>query len=221
MKTTLAAATAVELVKAGNATIAIDLDVEHQSLSLWAQDRAVQHPDREQISVQAAASADVALRIANAAIGAQVAIIDCPSRASEATIAIAAAADLVVMPIVPGRKDVLLTAVTLGTILNAGVKPERLALVLTRMLTEPEVRDHKEWLGSFVYRGDTLKLMVLDTPVLEKPVYRNAVSRGLAITEVAPVSLRKSARATIDELIGAAMASLDEQTEPTKEGVRV
>ena len=212
MKTTLAAAMAVELVKAGVMTLAIDLDVEHRSLTLWGEDRKAQHPGREPVTVVPATSAEAALTLAGSAAGYQVAIIDCPSRASEATLAIAEAADLVVLPIVPGRKDVLLTAITISTLLRVGVKVESLALVLTRMLTEPEVRDHKSWLGNFMRGHDPVDLMVIEAALFEKPAYRIAVSRGLAITEVAPVSLRKTARAAVDELIGLAMQRADAAT---------
>ena len=98
MKTTLAAAVGVALGEAGIPTLAIDLDKEHRalgaSLETWAAERATSHPDRVQLDVRPADTAEEALALARTS-GRQIVIIDCPSRATAATAHIAGAADCV------------------------------------------------------------------------------------------------------------------------------
>lgn len=206
MKTTLAAALGVALGEAGIPTLAIDLDKEHRalgaSLDTWAQMRSQSHPDRVQLEVKPAGSAEEALQIARAS-GKQIVIIDCPSRASEATAHIAAAADLVVMPLVPGVKDAALTVVTIGRIIMAGIRGDRLAVILTRASTEAEVRDHQAWIRATPVCGHDIR--VVDASVPERTAYRNAIGRGLTILEAQPVSVRRDARAAVNGLIEAYM----------------
>jgi cellulose biosynthesis protein BcsQ len=54
MKTTLAAATAIELIKSGADITVLDLDREHRelgSLATWAADRTTYQPSRAQLTV--------------------------------------------------------------------------------------------------------------------------------------------------------------------------
>lgn len=212
MKTTLAAAVGVALAEAGIPSVAIDLDTEHRalgaSLETWAQERAANQPDRVQLEVLPADSAEEALRLARAS-GRQIVIIDCPSRATAATAHIAAAADLVVMPLVPGVKDVALTVITIGRILAAGVRCDRMAVVLTRVGTEAEARDHQRWLEGTTF--GTGPIRVIDGVVPERTAYRNAIGKGLTILEAQPVSVRRDARAAVNGIIEAYMDVKDAQ----------
>ncbi len=206
MKTTLAAAVAVALGEAGIPTVAIDLDREHRalgaSLETWAADRRVRHPERVQIEVEAAETAEEALQLARRS-GREMAIIDCPSRATAATALIAGAADFVVMPLVPGVKDAALTVVTVGRIIMAGVRADRLAVILTRVSTEAEARDHHAWLRATPVCGQEIR--VIDAVVPERTAYRNAIGKGLTILEAQPVSVRRDARAAVNGIIEAYM----------------
>lgn len=209
MKTTLAAALGVALGEAGISTLAIDLDKEHRalgaSLETWATERASRHPSRTQLEVRAAASAEEALALARTATH-QIVIIDCPSRATAATAHIAEAADFVVLPLVPGVKDAALTLVTIGRIIMAGVRADRLAVVLTRIGTEAEVRDHQSWLRGTLVCGQ--EIQVIDAAIPERTAYRNALGRGLTILEAQPVSVRRDARAAVNGLIEAYMIAI-------------
>lgn len=209
MKTTLAAALGVALGEAGIPTLAIDLDKEHRalgaSLETWAAERAAQHPTRTQLEVRAAGSAEEALALARTAAH-QIVIIDCPSRATAATAHIAEAADFVVLPLVPGVKDAALTVVTIGRIIMAGVRADRLAVVLTRIGTDAEVRDHQSWLRGTPVCGQEIR--VIDAAIPERTAYRNALGRGLTILEAQPVSVRRDARAAVNGLIEAYMAAI-------------
>lgn len=210
MKTTLAAAVGVALGEAGISALAIDLDKEHRalgaSLETWARDRAQNYPDRVQLEVQAADTAEEALRLARASAP-QIVLIDCPSRATAATAHIADAADFVVLPVVPGVKDAALTVVTIGRIIMAGVRADRLAVVLTRVGTEAEARDHQLWFANTPVCGHDLR--VIEASVPERAAYRTAIGKGLTILEAQPVSVRKNARAAVNGIIEAYMEATE------------
>ena len=202
MKTTLAAATAIELAKIGADIAVLDLDREHRqlgSLATWAADRASFQPDRAQLTVLTADSKKEAIAHIEAAHDKRAVILDCPSRASDATAAIAAMAMLTVFPLVPGKKDSYLTLHTIHQVIADGVPPERLAIALTRCQTQAEIRDLFQWIkDNSPYSS---QFAVLEPALLERPAYRNAIARGLAITEVAPLSLRRTARGVVQAII--------------------
>lgn len=217
MKTTLAAATAIELVKSGADIAVLDLDREHRqlgSLATWAADRAAFQPDRTQLAVLTADSKKEAIGHIEAARDKRVIILDCPSRASEATAAIAAMAMLTVFPLVPGKKDSYLTLHTIHQVIADGVAPEHLAIALTRCQTEAEIRDLFHWIkDNSPYAS---RFGVLEPALLERPAYRNAIARGLAITEVAPVSLRRTARGVVQAII-TRFSALEDQDTPQQD----
>ncbi len=202
MKTTLAAATAIELVKSGADIAVLDLDREHRelgSLATWAADRAAFQPARPQLLVQTADSKKEAIQLIYDAYDKRVVILDCPSRASDATAAIAAMSTLTVFPLVPGKKDSYLTLATMHKVIAEGVAPEQLAIVLTRCQTQAEIRDLIAWL---LDNSPYSKQFAVITPaLLEKPAYRNAIARGLSITEVPQLQLRTTARSVINAII--------------------
>lgn len=204
MKSTLCAAVGVQLNGAGLTTIAVDLDPEHRalgaSLSSWAHDRRSQQPLRDPLDVIDADTAKEALAIALAA-DADIVLIDCPSRASEATTHIVNAADFVILPIVPGKKDAVLTMVTIGRLLQAGVRHDRLAVILTRTASKPEAADMAHWLRAAQIGDHTIT--VIDAAIPERIGYRTAVAKGLAITEASHPELRKPAVAAVEAIIDA------------------
>lgn len=206
MKTTLAAALGIAMAEAGISVMAIDLDTEHRalgaSLETWTTERESSQQERVQLEVTAAETAEQALRIAHASAH-QIVIIDCPSRATAATAHIASAADFVVLPLVPGVKDAALTVVTIGRILTAGVRADRLAIVLTRTSTEAEARDHQTWIRNTPIYGHEVR--VLDAVIPERTAYRTAIGKGLTILEAQPASVRRDARAAVNGLIEAYM----------------
>ena len=202
MKTTLAAATAIELIKNEVATVALDLDREHRllgSLSTWAKDRRTLQPHKDQLEVLAPNSAEEAAALIHANTSdPDIYLLDCPSRAGQATAQIAAAVDLVVFPIVPGKKDLHLSLHTIHGMIALGVDPKRIAIVLTRCQTAFEIDDMRAWLQQNSPHAQHLTFI---TPALEEKVaYRNAIARGLAITEVSPVRLRSAAAAAIGHI---------------------
>lgn len=199
MKSTLAAAVGLTLATAGLSILAVDLDPEHRargaSLATWLSERRQRHPERAQIDVVAPQTAKEALQHITRS-PADIVLIDCPSRATEASFLIAASADFTILPLVPGEKDAVLTLSTLSQLIATGIDPARLAVILTRTGSEAEAQDYRSWLA-----GAGLPIHVIPAHIPERVAYRNALTRRLAITEAQPVSVRVAARRAVDALI--------------------
>lgn len=202
MKSTLAAAMGLTLAAAGLDVLAVDLDPEHRargaSLSTWLAERRERQPNRTQVEFVAPETANEALEeISHSA--ADIVLIDCPSRATEASFMIAAGVDFTIFPLVPGEKDATLTVSTITQMIAVGIDPARLAVILTRTGTDAEAADYRAWLTN-IGLGP---IRVIDPHIRERVAYRNALSRRLAITEAQPVSVRVQARRAVDALIDA------------------
>ena len=164
------------------------------------------------MTVQTADSKKEAIQQIYDAYEKRVVILDCPSRASDATAAIAAMSTLTVFPLVPGKKDSYLTLATMHKVIAEGVAPEQLAIVLTRCQTDAEIRDIVAWLkDNSTYSS---RFGIITPALLEKPAYRNAIARGLSITEVPPLQLRQRARAVVNAII-ARFSMLEDGAIPT------
>lgn len=220
MKSTIAAAVGVTLVDAGFSVLAVDLDPEHRdrgaSLATWLEERRDRHPSRTQVPVERPQTAREALAIIEDA-HAEIVLIDCPSRATEASTLIAAGCDFTVLPLVPGEKDARLTTWTLDMLTEAGIDPRRLAVMLTRTGSDSEAEDYKRLISSQLFAGMPVNLVTAHIP--ERIAYRNALTRRLVITEAQPASVGRAARKAIDALIEAYMRSTEIDTAHTLEGV--
>lgn len=210
MKSTIAAAVGVTLVDAGFSVLAIDLDPEHRdrgaSLATWLDERRERHPSRTQVSVERPHTAREALALLETT-PAEIVLIDCPSRATEASALIAAGCDFTVLPLVPGEKDARLATWTLDMLTEAGVDPRRLAVMLTRTGSESEAEDYKRLIGSQSFGGAPINLVADHIP--ERIAYRNALTRRLVITEAQPLSVGRAARRAIDSLIETYMSATE------------
>jgi len=202
MKSTLAVAMGLTLAAAGLAILAVDLDPEHRargaSLSTWLAERRDRHPERTHIAAVAPETANDALHAITQS-QADIVIIDCPSRATEASFLIAASSDFTILPLVPGEKDAVLTVSTLNQLIATGIDPNRLAVILTRTGTDAEAADYRAWL-----QGAGLgRIHIIDRHIPERVAYRNALTRRLSIIEAQPTSVRVQARRAVDALIDA------------------
>ncbi len=204
MKSTIAAAVGVTLVDAGFRVLALDLDPEHRdrgaSLATWLEERRERHPARTQVPVERPQTAREALAIMEET-DAEIVLIDCPSRATEASALIAAGCDFTVVPLVPGEKDARLTTWTLDMLTDAGIDPRRLAVMLTRTGSDSEAEDYKRLIAAQSFGGGPINLVAAHIP--ERIAYRNALTRRLVITEAQPLSVGRAARKAVDALIDA------------------
>lgn len=206
MKTSLAAATAAEFAKTPDLKIlAIDLDHEHRrqgSLTKWDRLRAAYHPDRERFDIQSPDSINEAIDIINAAQNYDAIILDCPSRATRATVALAHDVDLVVMPMTPTDKDMDLTVETASLIVEAGIPLTRFAAVLTRCRTTTAVRDYQRVLNQTNINNQRGQhIHVIPHAIMEKESYTLAMNHGLSITEASTATLRTQAKLTVNAII--------------------
>ena len=121
-------------------------------------------------------------------------IIDGAARASSATLDIAKVADLVILPSCASRDD-LTPAIRLAYELQKkGIATKNIAFALTRVTTQAEINDAKEYIKESGFQ-------VLEGALLEKPAYRQAQNDGLTITETRYKSLNEKADEMITSII--------------------
>jgi len=119
-------------------------------------------------------------------------IIDCPARASKSTLKIAKKSDLVLIPTGASRDD-LIPAIKLGFELEE-INKKNVYLVLTRILTEAEAKDGKEFIQE-------TGLKVIDSFLMEKAGYKQAQNEGLSILETKYKTLNEKADNLISSII--------------------
>ena len=203
----LAVATAIQLEKNNHRTVLIDADTEHRRLGwsshTWAERRQQMQPHLDCYTSAAADNGDHVAQIIDENMDARFIIIDCASRAAGTTLKLAAIADLTVFPIPTGEKDLQLSRNTIKAMFKGSerippLEPEQLAIVPTRAHTIPEWKASRQWLLDNCPHPERL---VIHPPLLERPAYANAMSRGLAITETPYDDLSESARTIIASII--------------------
>ena len=227
LKSTLAAAIGLGLADEGFNVEAVDLDREHRvlgaSLSTWLAERQRRHPGRAQLFCHAPDTYDAAITAVNAS-AADIVLIDCPSRATQVTAALAADADFTIFPVVPGGKDITLTSASLKILIDAGVDPKRLAVIMTRTGSDSEARLWRQTLQAIDF-GDVddpahtpIHLNVLEPHIPEFTSFRTALDRNLAITEVPHKTLRVAARTAVDTLVATFLDVTDTADTPHLQG---
>jgi len=185
-KSTLARALAREGAASGLSVKLADLDTQQGTVSDW---------HRQRLNNQHAAIGSVEVfRSAGEAIAQaenfDLTIIDGAARASAATLEIAKASDVIVLPACASRDDLLPAVKLAHELTGKGIDRSAIAFALCRVTTPAEINDAREYIEQSGYR-------VLAGALLEKPAYRQAQNEGLAITETRFKSLNTKA----DELL--------------------
>lgn len=191
-KSTLARALAVELARSGLSTRIADLDVHQGSQVDWHRDRLssglsptppVQlHPDlADALKAQG---------------GADVLILDGPARADRETVALAKAADLVVIPAGASLDDLRPAARVAHSLVRAGIPASRILCALSRISTDSEAEAARTFLTNAGYR-------VAEGYLPERASYRTAQNTGRAVTEATAPTLRAAAERLVQALIDA------------------
>ncbi len=198
MKSTLAAAVATEATEQGiNATI-VDLDREHRTAIDWT-DYREQYLPTSYVKVPVAAAEKASDAIAYDG-GEDLIVLDCPSRATDATVKIAKAADLIIQPIMAGSiKHARLAHETFEALAAKNIPIKKLAYILVRYQTQRQCADTRAFIEAMPIKKQSIQ--VIDTAIAEKPSYRQAISQGLAITEVPHLGLRTTAKAAVTDII--------------------
>lgn len=189
-KSTLARGVACEAAKSGLNIKVADLDTQQGTFAEWHRIR-LNNGMKAIGSVELFAKAKDAI---NQADNYDLLVIDGAARASSATLEIAKTADLVILPTCASRDD-LTPAIRLAHELqNKGTDNKNIALALTRVGTQSEIDDAREFILQSGYR-------VLDGELLEKPAYRQAQNEGLSITETRYKSLNEKADKLLNSII--------------------
>ena len=126
-------------------------------------------------------------------------IIDCPSRATAATMTIASQVNLVVMPVAPGKKDADLQLAAIKRLNDHGVPINRCLLVLSRQSSESETRRMRHYIQGAVVNGLSVRLLGPTLP--ERASYRASVQDGFALQETPYKSLNKTAQRLLHQLV--------------------
>ncbi|ABS45674.1 MULTISPECIES: ParA family protein [Yersinia pseudotuberculosis complex] len=189
-KSTKARALAVAATNGGLKTKVGDLDTEQATTADW-------HRRRLNAGLPPAASIEVfstASQALSAAADYDLLIIDGPARASKGTTEIARVADLVVQPTGASLDDLIPAIKVFHGLVKEGIPKSKLVFSLSRIGTEAEEVDAREYINEAGYE-------VLAGCLVERPAYRQAQNGGLAVTETRYKGLNTRADELIQALI--------------------
>ena len=199
-KSTLARMMAREFVEGGLATKIADLDTQQQTCTHWAGRRAENNVEPE-IQVQSFASVKSALEDAPRF---DALIIDGKPNASDQTMEIAKAADLVVIPTGQTVDDLYPGVVLAHTLRKKGIPIERIAFAIFKTTgSERENAAARQYLSEAGYS-------ILDGEVSVSTAYGSASDMGKAITETSFRTLNDRAAKLAQSIIDK-MAELQER----------
>jgi chromosome partitioning protein len=175
-KTTLCVHLAVAAEQDGHKAAIIDIDPQASASGVWGQARGDRSPP---VAYVLAAELRDALEAADSD-GYDIVFVDTPPHTAPAIEVVARNIDLAVVPVQPSILDVAATQDTLG-LLRANRVPA--VAVITRAAARPdeETLETKQALTA-------LGLPLLSTRVVERKVYRRALTQGQAVGEFEPAS---------------------------------
>jgi chromosome partitioning protein len=194
-KSTLARMMAREFVSGGLSTKIADLDTQQQTCTNWAGRRAENRFEPE-IQVQSFAGVRSALAEQSRF---DALILDGKPNASEQTVEIAMASDLIVIPTGQTVDDLHPGVVLAHSLLKKGISPEKIAFVMFKTTgSERENAAARDYIAQAGY-------MVLAGDVSVSTAYGSASDIGKAITETSFRTLNdrasKLAQSVIDRLV--------------------
>ncbi|MFJ5375213.1 ParA family protein [Pectobacterium versatile] len=194
-KSTEVRALAREATEGGIRTKIGDLDLEQATTFEWHRRRlAAGYPPAASVEVFSTAAQAIA-----AASDVELLIIDGPARASKGTTEIARVAHLVVQPTGASLDDLIPAIKVFHALVKEGIPRSKLVFTLSRVGTEAEEADAREYIREAGYE-------TLAGCLFEKPAYRKAMNAGLAVTETRYKGLNERA----DELIQALINKIGE-----------
>lgn len=175
-KTTLCVHLAVAAQQSGIRTAIIDIDPQASASGVWGLARGDLAPP---VAAVLAAELRDALEAAEAE-GFKLIFIDTPPHTAPALEVVARNIDVAVVPVQPSILDVAATQATLD-LLRANSVPAIAVLTRTSPRTDEEILETERALKA-------LGLPLLNTRVVERKVYRRALTQGQAVGEFDPTS---------------------------------
>lgn len=189
-KSTLARAFARE-ASINNLSVKIaDLDTQQGTVVDWHRQR-LHNGHKSVASVESFESASAAVKNTK---DSDLLVLDGPARASKATLEIAKQAHLVVIPSCASRDDLIPAIKLANELKKKGIKNKSIVIAITRVSTESEVVDAKEFISEAGHQS-------LEGCLFEKAAYRLAQNEGLAITETRYKTLNQKASKLIQSII--------------------
>jgi chromosome partitioning protein len=201
-KTTLCVHLAVAAHQDGRKTAIIDIDPQASASAVWGSARGAQPPP---VASVIAAELREAIEAAQAD-GYEVVFIDTPPHTAPAIEVVARNIDLALVPVQPSILDVAATQDTLSLLRANRVSA---VAVLTRTAARP---DEERLETERALRA--LGLLVLETRIVERKIYRRALTQGQAVGEFDPTSkAAQEIRRLWKELNGLDTAKIQAATE--------
>lgn len=168
-----------------------DLDTQQATTMNWHR-RRLDHGFDPVGSFEVFRSAEQALEACSDDI--DLLIIDAPARASKGTRAIAEQADLVVQPTGASLDDLEPAILVFHEMVKHKIPRQKLAFALSRIGTDAEYSDCREYLAQTGYT-------VLEGCLPEKPAYRQTQNAGLSVLETRYASLNERADVLLASLV--------------------
>lgn len=199
-KSVLATALAVESINNKLPVAIADLDHEHRTSLEIQQDRTSSgiEPIFKVYTPETAKEALTCFKNED-----KLQIIDCPSRASKATIEVSKKSDLIVQPTTCSKKDMDRCIETFYTLSANNIPVDKMLIVINRVGTEAEYRRALDYLNQVEIEGQ--KIPIVSTCIYEKQNYRNALNDGFSIIETASQSLNEVAKSVVHQILSATL----------------
>jgi chromosome partitioning protein len=189
-KSTLARALGAVVAHGGLSVLIADLDTQQSTTLNWSKRRDVAD---ESVRLDVRSFVNFTEAIA-AATDHAVLIVDAPGRASRATLDIARASHLIVIPSGPSLDDVHPTVLLHHELMHHGIAADRIAVAICRTLTKSEEHDSHDYLS-------TGAIVVLPGSLPERAAYRVAQNRGRSVTETDSDELNAMADELMEALL--------------------
>jgi cellulose biosynthesis protein BcsQ len=184
-KTSTAAAVLVDAASTRVRVLGADLDIRQRSLLRWAE-RRTQHKYLPEVHVQAATFSQVKLM----AHDCQLLLLDTPGWTDTETIEIAHFSDLVVIPTSTNRDELDPSVLLVQALWKNSVHPEKIAVVLTRVMSETQEADARDFLAQ-------IKIKPLRPSLADRAIWRAIGNDGRTICETGMPDVDAEARAYV------------------------
>jgi chromosome partitioning protein len=207
-KSLIARSIATEMASKKRSAVLVDLDVGQHTAADWNAAREANRitPPVKVVTVDPDEEPD--FRIAELSRDHDIIILDAPGFSDEMTLDLAVMADVVVLPAGPSTDDLRPTMRLYHELVQGGLEPDRIVIVLNRIRTEPEEKFAREYLraGGLEALADGLQDM---------PIYRKAANVGKAPTEYGP----DDARTRVQKVVSAIMKRAEKiRKRPARKG---
>jgi chromosome partitioning protein len=188
-KTVSAAAMLIEAARDKVRVLGADLDGKQKSLLRWSE-RRTELGYMPQAKVRAVTFPQAKLMAQEC----DLLIIDTPGWTDVETVTLANFADLVVLPTTTNRNEMDPTVWLVRALWKKGIQPEKIAVVLTRVMSEAQERDARKFLGD-------LDIEPLQPSLADRAVWRAIDNDGRSICETGHKAVDDEARGYVRAIV--------------------